>query len=239
MNKDFKIKAPFFEVGPKAFLYGESSLVLALWADEISRKYDVDIIYTPQSVDIYRIAKACPNLKIFAQHMDAIPVGRGVGSVLPEAVKEAGAVGVMLNHAEKPLTMDVLEKTIQRADEVGLATLACAGSMQEVAAVAKMTPNILLAEAPELIGTGARDQADQEAVHVINETVKQINPHISVLHGAGISNEKDVYDIIMLGADATGSTSGILKAPDPHDMLEKMIKAVREAWNKTHQMAEG
>ena len=35
----------------------------------------------------------------FAQHMDYLPVGRGLGSV-SEAVKAAGAVGVMLNHAE-------------------------------------------------------------------------------------------------------------------------------------------
>ena len=239
MNRNFKIKAPFFEVGPKAFLFGQQSLDMALWAEEISQKYNVEIIYTPQSVDIYRIAKTCPHLKVFAQHMDAIPAGRGVGSVLPEAVRDAGAVGVMLNHAERPLSLELIEQTIRRADEVGLASLACAGSMQEVSAVAKMNPNILLAEAPELIGKGVRGQEDQKAIQIINETVKKINPEISVLHGAGISNEKDVYDIIMLGADATGSTSGILKAPDPREMLEKMIRAVREAWNKTHQSAEG
>ena len=29
MYKDFKIKPPFFEVGPKAFMYGERMLKLA------------------------------------------------------------------------------------------------------------------------------------------------------------------------------------------------------------------
>ena len=45
---------------------------------------------------------------------------------LAESVKEAGAVGVMLNHAEKKLTLDVIKQTIARADEVGLATIVCA-----------------------------------------------------------------------------------------------------------------
>jgi triosephosphate isomerase len=33
--------------------------------------------------------------------MDSLPIGRGIGSVLPEALKGDGAVGVLLNHAEK------------------------------------------------------------------------------------------------------------------------------------------
>lgn len=234
MDQNFKITPPFFEVGPKAFLYGQKVLDLALCADEVSQKYQVQIIFTPQSVDLYRVAKACPHLSVFAQHMDALPIGRGIGSVLPEAVKEAGAAGVLLNHAEKHLSRKVIKRTILRADEVGLATLVCAGSMKEVIAVAKMNPNIVLAEAPELIGTGKRSQADQDAIQKVNQIVREINPAIHVLHGAGIMDEKDVYDIITLGAEATGSTSGIIKTDDPFTMLEKMIKAVREAWNITH-----
>ena len=239
MDKNFDIKPPFFEIGPKAFLYGKKVLDLACHAEAISQKYQVPIIFTPQSVDIFQVARACPRLLVFAQHMDALPVGRGVGSVLPEAVKESGAVGVLLNHAEKPLSLDVIEATIRRADEVGLATLVCAGSMREVKAIAGMTPNIVLAEAPELIGTGVRGSDDQKAIGLINEAVRQINPAIHVLHGAGITDEKDVYEIIRLGAEATGSTSGIIKANDPVDMLERMIKAVREAWNLSHNSMEG
>jgi triosephosphate isomerase len=238
MDQNFIITPPFFEIGPKAFLYGQKALDLALCADEVSQKYNVQIIFTPQSVDLYRVAKACPHLKVFAQHMDALPIGRGIGSVLPEAVKEAGAVGVLLNHAEKPLSRQAIKRTIDRADEVGLATLVCAGDINEVIAIAKMNPNIVLAEAPELIGTGKRSQEDQDEIKKVNQTVREINPAIHVLHGAGITNEKDVYKIIALGAEATGSTSGIIKADDPFTMLEKMIKAVREAWNLTHQTKE-
>ena len=55
-----------------------------------------------------------------------------------------------------------------------------------------------------------------------------------MLHGAGISSGKDVYAIIAAGAQGTGSTSGVIKAPDPFAMLEEMIRSVRQAWDDTH-----
>ena len=36
MYKDFKINPPFFEVGPKAFLYGEEMLKLAKVIDKVA-----------------------------------------------------------------------------------------------------------------------------------------------------------------------------------------------------------
>ena len=41
-----------------------------------------------------------------------------------QALKEAGAVGVMLNHAEHKLTIEEIEKAIKRADELNLVILA-------------------------------------------------------------------------------------------------------------------
>ena len=42
------IKAPFFEIGPKSYLYGDEILELAKAADAASEKYNVDIIFTCQ-----------------------------------------------------------------------------------------------------------------------------------------------------------------------------------------------
>lgn len=230
MYKDFQIKAPFFEIGPKAFLYGEEMLKLAKVADEVAKKYDVDIIVTPQYTDIKLLADNTERILVFAQHMDYLPVGRGLGSVLPEAVKAAGAKGVMLNHAEKKLTMEEIEKTIKRADEVGLATIVCADTVEELKEIAKLGPNLLVAEPTELIGTGTTSDANY-VVETIR-TVREINPDIMVLQGAGISNGNDVYNTIKLGAQATGSTSGIIKAADPAAMVEEMISALRRAWDE-------
>ena len=228
-----KIEAPFFEIGPKAYLYGEGMLALAKAAEAASLKYDVRIIITPQYTDISMLAKETPHLLVFAQHMDPLPVGRGLGSVLPEAVKAAGAAGVMLNHAEKPMSVADLRKAIKRAEEVGLISIVCADSIEEAAAIAHFAPDIIVAEPSELIGTG--QTSDREYVLATTNAIKAVNPDIQILQAAGIKNGDDVYRVILAGAEATGSTSGIIKAADPKAMTDEMICAVRRAWDERHR----
>ena len=230
MLKSSIIKPPFFEIGPKAIIYGGEMLKLAKVIDKTAMKYDVDVILTPQYTDIKLLADNTERIFIFAQHMDYLKPGRGLGSVLPEAVKAAGAKGVMLNHAEKPLTLDVIEKTIRRAEEVELATIVCADTVEDVKTIAKMGPDMIVAEPTELIGTGTTSDSNY-VIDTIN-TVKEINENIMVLQGAGISNGQDVYNTIKLGAQATGSTSGILKADDPYAMVEEMLFNLRKAWDE-------
>ncbi|MDI9606549.1 MAG: triose-phosphate isomerase [Bacteroidota bacterium] len=232
MYKGLTIEPPFFEIGPMAFFYGERMLKLAKAADKASVEYDVRIILTPQPTDIYLLAQETEHVHIFAQHMDPITIGRGNGFILPEAVKAAGATGVILNHAEKPMTMSDLYKAIRRADEVGLITLVCADSIKEAEAIAHFAPNIIVAEPTELIGTG--QTSDEEYVVATTSAIKKINPEIQVLQAAGISNGQDVYKVIKAGADATGTTSGIMLAKDPEAMLNEMMSALRRAWDEMH-----
>jgi triosephosphate isomerase len=234
MYRGFVITPPFFEIGPKAYLYGDQVLALAKHADALSLQYAVQVILTPQYVDIPLLAREMKCVLIFAQHMDYLQIGRGVGSVLPEAIKAAGAVGVLLNHAEKKLSEADVQRTVRRADEVELASMVCADNLEQATAIARMHPNIIIAESPERIGIGLREEEDQHAISRINQAVWEIDPEIRVLHGAGISSGQDVYNIIAAGAQATGSTSGILKAKDPFAMLEEMIRSVRLAWDATH-----
>ena len=232
MYSPYKIRAPFFEIGPKCIMWGERMLKLAQVVDKIAEKYDLDIIVTPQYADIRLLAENTQNLHIYAQHMDSLYPGRGLGSVLPESVKEAGAVGVMLNHAEKKLTLDEIRATIARADEVGLATIVCADSVEEVSEIAKMGPNLIVAEPTELIGTGVA--SDMKYVVDTIESVRRINPDIMVLQGAGISGPDDVANVIRAGAQATGCTSGIMKAADPEAAAEEMLWALRRTWDEVH-----
>ncbi len=232
MVKDYNfkvIKPPFFEIGPKAYLWGNKMLELAKVIDEAATKLDVDVIVTPQYTDIPLLAQNTKRIHVYAQHMDALVPGRGLGSVLPEAVKEAGAEGVMLNHAEKKLDLETLAATIKRADEIGLATIVCTDTLEEIKAVAALEPNIIVAEPTALIGTG--QTSDMDYVLDTIAAVKAINPEIMVLQGAGISNGQDVYNVIAAGAEATGSTSGIIKAQDPAAMVWEMLTALREAYD--------
>ncbi len=229
MNPNCRIKAPFFEIGPKSYLYGQDVIDLAKAADAASAKYDVDIIFTTPIVEIARVKAATSRIHVFAPHMDPLRPGRGLADILPESLVAAGAEGVMLNHCEKPLSLGVLKETIKRADEVGLTTIVCADSMAEASMIAMLNPNIIVAEPSELIGTGV--SVGPEYVKAATDAVKKINPDILVLTAAGIANGNDVYNTIFAGADATGSSSGVAKAADRAAMVDEMISAVRRAWN--------
>lgn len=233
MLKNKQIKPPFFEIGPKAYMYGDEMVALAKVIDEAAKKYDVRVILTPQYTDIYRISTETQNTLVFAQHMDPLPVGKGLGAVLPEAVKAAGADGVMLNHAEKPLSIAELRSIIERAETLGLYTIVCADTCIEAAAIAHLNPDIIVCEPSDLIGTGR--MSDEETIRVSIQAVKSVNPEILVLPGAGISSGRDVYRVISCGAEATGTTSGIMKAADRPAMVREMLSALREAWDKTHR----
>lgn len=224
------IKAPFFEIGPKSYLYGQDVIDLAIAADEASEKYGVDVIFTTPVVEIARVKAATKHIHVFAPHMDPLYPGRGLADTLPESLVAAGADGVMLNHAEKPLTLATLRETLRRAKEVGLATIVCADSILEASMIARMKPDIIVAEPTELIGTGLT--SGPAYVAAASDAVKSVDPDILVLTAAGISNGTDVYNTVAAGADATGSSSGIAKAKDRAAMVDEMLSAVRRAWNE-------
>lgn len=235
MYEGISLEPPLFEIGLKGYLYGKNALELAKSADRISKKYGVTIIFDPQYVDIPKIAEETDNLYVFAQHMDSVEIGTGIGSILPEALKEAGAVGTLLNHAERRLTLSEISKTIKRADEVGLATVVCADSPREAAAIAYLNPNIILAEPPELIGTGKSiGNVQKDFISKTITMVKKINNKIIICNSAGIRTADDIKGVIRLGAEATGSTSGILRADDPVKKMEEMVRALKEVWMETH-----
>lgn len=233
MLQDFNLSPPFFEIGPKSYLYGDEVLALAKAADRASKNYNVPIIFTTPYTEIRRVVEATENLLVCAPHMDPIPIGRGLADILPESIAATGAHGVMLNHAERPVTYDTLARTIKRADEVGLFSIVCTNTIEEVKAVALLKPNIIVAEPTNLIGTGK--MSDMEYVSASISAVKEINPGILVLQGAGISSGKDVYKVILSGAEATGSSSGIIEAIDREAMIDEMIHAVRKAWDEAHR----
>ncbi len=222
-------RPPFFEVGPKAYLYGEDVAELARIADAAAIKYNVDVLFTAPFVDLRLVVETTERLIICAPHMDALYPGRGLTKILPESLRALGCAGVMLNHAEHPLTLAELNATVRRAGEVGLFTIVCADSIREAKAIATLGPDIIVAEPTELIGTG--HTSDRVYVEAANGAIRAVDSNILVLQGAGIRTAQDVYETIRSGADATGSSSGITQAPDRAAAVDAMIGAVRAAWD--------
>ena len=229
MKTKMGLRPPFFEIGPKNYLYGDQIVDLAMAADAAAAEYDIRVIFTTPYADIREVARRTKHLYVFAPHMDAIQVGRGLACVLPESVRAAGAVGAMLNHSERPLDVAVLCRTIERAKALDMRTIVCADTIREAKAIAQMGPDMMVVEPVELIGTG--EACGMEYVKASVEAVRSVDPDIGVLVGGGIANGEDVYNVIMAGADATGSSSGIAKAADPCAAAREMLCAARQAWN--------
>lgn len=220
-------RAPFFETGVKNYIYGDDVLAFARAVDEAAAKHDIDAIFIAPYTEIRRISEQCPHLIVIAQYMDTIRPGRGMGAVLPEALKAAGAQGVVINHSERPMTLPQIRETIERANELDMLSFVCADTVAEAKALAQFNPDILNPEPSELIGSG--EASPMSYVREVSEVIKAINPDILVEQAAGITTAQQIYDFIMAGSDGAGSASGILQAPEPLVLLDEMVAAVARA----------
>ncbi|WP_341727793.1 triose-phosphate isomerase [Brooklawnia sp.] len=220
------VEPPFLIVNPKAYLGSADTLKLATLTDELAANFDIDVIFTAQHVDLRMISRHTEHLTITAQHMDPIVKGRGMGHILPDSLVEAGAKAVVLNHAEHQLSLGVLDTTMQRAREVGLATIVCADSDAQCQAIATMGPDMMICEPTANIGTGKMDAGDYIAR--TTRVVKDINPDILVIQAAGVTCGADVANALAQGADSSGGTSGIVQNPDWRGVLTEMFTAIAE-----------
>ncbi len=220
-------KPPFFETSVKNYIYGDEVLAYAKAVDAAAIKYDVDAIFISPYTEIRRIAEQTERIFVFAPYMDTLRPGRGMADVLPEAVQAAGAVGVLLNHCERPMTLSAIKQTIDRANELGMITFACADSLAEAKAIAQFHPDIINPEPSELIGGDTA--SDMTYVKETLEAVREISKDILVEQAAGITRSSQIYDFLMVGNDGAGSASGILKSKDPLALLDEMMFFVQKA----------
>ena len=220
-------RPPFFETSVKNYIYGDEVFEYAVAVDRAAIKYDIDAIFIAPYTEIRRISENTERLIVLAPYMDTLRPGRGMADVLPEAIKAAGASGVLLNHCERPMTLPQIKATIERANELDLITFACADSIAETKAIAQFQPDIINPEPTELIGTD--QSSDMSYVKETLKVVKELFPNILVEQAAGITNGNQVYEFIMAGNDGAGSASGILKSENPYALLDEMVQNVRKA----------
>ena len=223
-----KIRTPYFEVGTKNYVYGDKLLEYAKAADEAAEKYDIDVLFICPPIEVRRVAENTKNLFVFSTYMDTLYPGRGCADILPEGLKAAGAVGVMVNHCEKPMSLPQIKATIDRAKELDMYVFACADTLDEAKAMAQLHPDIINPEPTEIIG-GGNGASPMSYVMDSIRVIKEIDPKIMVEQAAGITCGQEVYDFIMAGSEAAGAASGIMNAEDPIAMIDEMIAATRRA----------
>ena len=220
---------PFLLINFKTYLEatGKKAVELAVKMEKVGKETGVRVGVAPQFCDIEQVA-ANVAMPVFAQHIDAITPGAFTGHVLAESVSAAGATGTLINHSERNMKLPEIEKAIQHAREVGLITVVCAGTARLGAAVAIAEPDTVAIEPPDLIGTGRA--VSKENPEIITDSVKRIrnvNPTVAILCGAGISTGDDVYAALKLGTNGVLVASGVVKAPKPEEVLMDFCNAVR------------
>jgi triosephosphate isomerase len=223
-----KIKTPIVIVNFKTYTEGtgKKALSLAKATEKIGSETGVCFAVAPQFVDIATIANNT-DIPVYAQHVDPMKPGSHTGHILPEAVKEAGAAGTLINHSERRLKLADIEEAITRAREVSLATVVCTNNTAVSGAAAALNPDMIAVEPPELIGTGIPvSKAQPEVVTSTVESVKKVNPAVIVLCGAGITGGEDVAAALKLGTEGVLVASGIVKAKDPSKVMLEFAKAM-------------
>ncbi|HIE41500.1 MAG TPA: triose-phosphate isomerase [Candidatus Aenigmarchaeota archaeon] len=200
---------------------GINAIKLANLVAELREKLKVEIIVAPQFVDLVKISEITLTV---AQHIDPITYGAHTGSILPQAIKEAGAMGTLLNHSEKKMDLEKIKACIEFAKLLELKTICCAGNLKEVIEISKFGPDYIAFEDPELIGTGKSiTQHKPEMIERFIEIVRDLNPNIITLCGAGISNSKDVEKAKELGIKGVLVSSAIVKAKNQREALLNLI----------------
>ncbi|MBN2250992.1 MAG: triose-phosphate isomerase [Candidatus Altiarchaeota archaeon] len=206
---------------------GDKGLALAKICDEVAKETGAMIIVVPQFTDICRISEAV-DIPVYAQHIDDITFGGHTGSILPEAVKAAGASGCLLNHSERRIRIAEIDAGIQRLKSLGMESIVCTNNIAVTKAAAALGPDYVAVEPPELIGSGVSvAQAQPEIVSGSVDAVKKIGPCVKVLCGAGIGKGADVSKALELGTGGVLLASGVIKAKDPKAVLLDLVAGLK------------
>ena len=201
---------------------GKRAIDLAKVAEEVSRETGATIIVAPQFTDIEPVSKTV-DIPVFSQHMDAVKPGAHTGHVLAEAVKSAGADGSLLNHSERRINPPEIAESVKLCAEADLRSLVCADTTEASVGIAKMIPDMIAIEPPELIGTGISvSKARPELITESVNEIRRLNSRVKVLCGAGVTSAEDVSKALELGSEGVLVASGIVKSKDPRIVLQSM-----------------
>ena len=201
---------------------GDSVIKLLSSVKRVSEELGVPIIAVSQAIDIYRIKKEL-DIEVWAQHVDPIDPGRNMGFVSPYSVKEAGATGVIINHAEHPVSEDIIKQTIDKAKEFGLKTLVLCQSVELAKKVEAWNPDYVGYEKSELIaGTVAMIDVEENNIKHLVSILKK-----PLIIGAGITTGEQVKKTVAIGGKGVILASAFVKAENPEEKLRELAQGFK------------
>jgi triosephosphate isomerase len=120
-----ELKAPYLIVNFKNQVWGPRAVELAKVMEEVAAESNVTVVAAVSPLDVVSVAQAVA-IPVFCQHVDPIePANSTTGFLLPQAVKEAGAVGTLINHFENRMKLADIARAVERCRDVGLVTCVC------------------------------------------------------------------------------------------------------------------
>jgi triosephosphate isomerase (TIM) len=165
---------------------------------------------------------------VFAQHVDSNAPGAFTGSVPAEAIAACKASGSLLNHSEKKVPFEKISSALERMNALGLETVICAESQEEVLKIGRLSCKYIAIEPPELIGSGISvSTAKPEAIKNAVDTIATISVDMGVLCGAGISTGADVKKSVELGAKGVLLASAYVNAKNREAFLKDLCSGFR------------
>lgn len=207
---------------------GANASKLAKIAEKISKKYKIKIAVVPPQHLLSEIAKLA--IPVLAQHVDISNVGSTTGFIVPEIIKKSKVSGSLINHSEHRISEKEITELVSRLKKLGMISVVCVKDVNEAKKYAKLNPDYIAIEPPELIGTGKAVSKEKPEVITKSVTaVKQAKNSTKLLCGAGIVSGKDVAKAMQLGAKGILVASGIVKAKNWNDIVEEFALAISKS----------
>lgn len=222
------IKTPIIIVNFKTYqkATGKNAENLAIELQKASDRSDKPVAIAIENTDLFRVSNKV-SIPIFSEHLDLAENGGYTGKITPLALKENGAIGSLINHSEDRIPLNLIDKIIKECKDNNLISLVCAKDSVESKKIAEFDPDFIAVEPPELIGGDISvSTAKPEVIENTVKDVKNINPDIKVLCGAGVKTKEDVKIAIKLGADGILLASGITKADDPKEKMLELLEGI-------------
>ena len=204
---------------------GEKILKFVKTAESVTKKFKVKIAIAPPQHLIGVVAKN--KIPIIAQHVDDSKVGSTTGFVIPELLKNSKVKGSLINHSEHRISSKEIQNLVGKLKELKMISIVCVKDVTEARKYAKLNPDYIAIEPPELIGSGKAVSKEQpELITKAAKAVKQANNKTELLCGAGIVSGEDVSKAIELGSKGILVASGIVKAKNWNKIMTEFAKSM-------------
>lgn len=203
---------------------GEATLELSKIAEKVSHETSCEIVLAPPIASLALVCRSVA-IPVIAQHVDAASLGASTGFCVPKITKSFGAAGSLLNHSEHRIEQGAIEDLIGQMGELGMSSIVCARTPEEVRHISRLNPDFIAIEPPELIGSGKA--VSKENPKIISDSVDAARGSKSkVICGAGITDKSDVARAIELGSRGILVASGVIKARSWRDKILELAQGM-------------